>query len=82
MISGSAAGDDLRHVDWNIYAARFDRLIIGCSAKKRTWRCTFVVDASPSMFAGEQEGPGQPEWQQAGGVRAPAGDGRWRMSAS
>ncbi|MBS0189591.1 MAG: DUF58 domain-containing protein [Phycisphaerales bacterium] len=56
-----AAGDDLRHVDWNIYA-RFDRLIIKLFREEEDLALHLVVDASPSMFAGEQEGrPGQPE---------------------
>lgn len=47
------AGDDLRHIDWNIYA-RFDRLIIKLFREEEDLALHLIVDASPSMWAGEE----------------------------
>lgn len=44
-------GDDLRHVDWNIFA-RFDRLVIKLFREEEDLALHLVVDASPSMDAG------------------------------
>lgn len=44
-------GDDLRHIDWNIYA-RFDRLVVKLFREEEDLALHLVVDASPSMDAG------------------------------
>lgn len=45
------AGDDLRHIDWNVYA-RFDRLVVKLFREEEDLALHLVVDASPSMDAG------------------------------
>lgn len=44
-------GDDLRHIDWNVYA-RMDRLFMKLFREEEDLALTVVVDASPSMDAG------------------------------
>lgn len=44
-------GDDLRHIDWNIYA-RLDRLIIKMFREEEDLALHVLLDASPSMLAG------------------------------
>mgnify|MGYP002783767386 CR=1 FL=1 len=48
-----AIGDDLRHIDWNIYA-RFDRLVVKLFREEEDMGVHVIVDASPSMAAGEE----------------------------
>ncbi|MBY0111276.1 MAG: DUF58 domain-containing protein [Phycisphaerales bacterium] len=50
-----AIGDDLRHIDWNIYA-RFDRLVIKLFREEEDMGVHLIVDASASMGAGEESG--------------------------
>ena len=45
-------GDDLRFVDWNLYA-RLDRLFLKLFLEEEDLHVYFVVDASPSMNFGE-----------------------------
>lgn len=45
-------GDDLRHIDWNVYA-RLDRLFVKLFREEEDLALTVVLDASPSMDAGE-----------------------------
>lgn len=45
-------GDDLRHIDWNIYA-RFDRLFIKLFLEEEDLALHVALDASASMDAGE-----------------------------
>lgn len=45
------AGDDLRHVDWNILA-RFDRFVVKLFREEEDLSLHLLVDASPSMNAG------------------------------
>lgn len=45
------AGDDLRHIDWNVYA-RFDRLFIKLFLEEEDLALHVAVDASASMDAG------------------------------
>ncbi|MEM0982543.1 MAG: DUF58 domain-containing protein [Planctomycetota bacterium] len=47
-------GDDLRHLDWNAYA-RLDRFMIKLFRAEEDLAITLVLDASPSMYAGEDE---------------------------
>ena len=47
------AGDDLRHVDWNIYG-RFERLIIKLFSEEEDLALHLIVDASASMVAGAE----------------------------
>ncbi|MDX2132756.1 MAG: DUF58 domain-containing protein [Planctomycetota bacterium] len=47
-----APGDDLRHVDWNVYA-RLDRLFVKLFRAEEDLSLTIVVDASGSMQAGD-----------------------------
>ena len=49
-----AIGDDLRHIDWNIYA-RFDRLVVKLFREEEDMGVHVIVDASPSMSAGEEQ---------------------------
>lgn len=49
-----AMGDDLRHIDWNIYA-RFDRLVVKLFREEEDMGVHVIVDASPSMAAGEEQ---------------------------
>ncbi|MDX2116198.1 MAG: DUF58 domain-containing protein [Planctomycetota bacterium] len=44
-------GDDLRFIDWNVYA-RFDRLFIKLFLEEEDLSVHIAVDASPSMHAG------------------------------
>lgn len=45
-------GDDLRHIDWNVYA-RLDRLMVKLFRAEEDLALSLIVDASPSMDAGE-----------------------------
>jgi hypothetical protein len=45
-------GDDLRHIDWNVYA-RMDRLFIKIFQEEEDLAVHLVVDASASMEAGD-----------------------------
>lgn len=45
------AGDDLRHVDWNVFA-RLDRFFIKVFQHEEDLSCHVVLDASASMLAG------------------------------
>ena len=45
-------GDDLRHIDWNVYA-RLDKLIIKLFREEEDLALQVVVDASASMHAGK-----------------------------
>ncbi|MEM8757225.1 MAG: DUF58 domain-containing protein [Planctomycetota bacterium] len=45
-------GDDLRHIDWNVYA-RMDKLFLKLFREEEDLSLTVVVDASPSMLAGK-----------------------------
>ena len=60
-----APGDDLRHIDWNVYA-RLDRLFLKLFREEEDLALHVVVDASPSMQAGAGTGEG------GGGVKAPS----------
>lgn len=44
-------GDDLRHIDWNVYA-RMDKLFMKLFREEEDLSLTVLVDASPSMDAG------------------------------
>ena len=44
-------GDDLRHIDWNVFA-RLDRLILKLFREEEDLGLHLVIDASPSMDAG------------------------------
>jgi uncharacterized protein (DUF58 family) len=44
-------GDDLRHIDWNVYA-RMDRLFIKLFREEEDLAVTVLLDSSPSMDAG------------------------------
>jgi len=46
------AGDDLRHIDWNVYA-RLDRLFIKLFMEEEDLSLHLVIDASASMDAGD-----------------------------
>ncbi|MCC6677205.1 MAG: DUF58 domain-containing protein [Phycisphaerales bacterium] len=46
-----AAGDDPRHIDWNVYA-RLDRLFIKLFREEEDLALHLIVDVSPSMDAG------------------------------
>ncbi|MEO8494184.1 MAG: DUF58 domain-containing protein [Planctomycetota bacterium] len=47
-----AVGDDLRHVDWKVWA-RQDRLVIKQYEEDTNLRCTLMVDTSASMSYGK-----------------------------
>ena len=47
-----AAGDDLRHLDWNVYA-RLDQAIVKTYQDEEDLAVHLVVDCSPSMVFGE-----------------------------
>ncbi|MFP6619392.1 MAG: DUF58 domain-containing protein [Pirellulaceae bacterium] len=47
-----AIGDDLRHVDWKVWA-RQDRLVVKQYEEDTNLRCTMLVDVSSSMQYGE-----------------------------
>lgn len=51
------AGDDLRHVDWNVYG-RFERLIIKLFREEEDLALHLIIDASASMGAGSEPGRG------------------------
>ncbi len=44
-------GDDLRHIDWNVFA-RFDRLVLKLFQEEEDLSLILVLDASASMLAG------------------------------
>ncbi len=46
-----APGDDLRHIDWNVYA-RFERLLIKLFREEEDLSLTIALDISASMDAG------------------------------
>lgn len=46
------AGDDLRTIDWNVYA-RLDRLFVKIFREEEDLALHLIVDASPSMDAGD-----------------------------
>lgn len=48
-------GDDLRHVDWNVYA-RFDRFVLKLFREEQDLSVDILVDASGSMLAGAEPG--------------------------
>lgn len=48
------AGDDLRHVDWKVWA-RGDRLYVKQFEEETDLRCTVVLDTSSSMNYGRQD---------------------------
>ena len=48
-----APGDDLRHVDWNIYA-RLDQLLVRLYHEDRDQTVSIIVDASGSMGTGKR----------------------------
>lgn len=54
-------GDDLRHVDWNVYA-RFDRFVLKLFREEEDLAVHLLVDGSASMLAGASgargDGPG------------------------
>lgn len=45
-------GDDLRHLDWNVFA-RFDRFVVKLFREDRDLSVRVVLDATGSMLAGE-----------------------------
>lgn len=47
-----AAGDDLRHIDWNYYASTRE-LLVRLYEEEEDLRITFLVDVSPSMAVGD-----------------------------
>ena len=47
-------GDDLRHIDWNVYA-RLDRFFIKLFREEEDLAVHILLDASPSMDAGGGE---------------------------
>jgi uncharacterized protein (DUF58 family) len=47
-------GDDLRQLDWNVYA-RLERLFVKLFVEEEDVTITFLVDASPSMAFGRPE---------------------------
>lgn len=51
------AGDDLRHVDWNVYG-RFERLIIKLFREEEDLALHLIIDASASMSAGGEPARG------------------------
>jgi uncharacterized protein (DUF58 family) len=53
------AGDDLRHIDWNVFA-RLDRFFVKLFREDEDLSFHLVIDASPSMDAGEGEAAGLP----------------------
>ncbi len=61
-----ALGDDLRQLDWNVYA-RLERLFVKLFVEEEDVTVTLLVDASASMAAGT---PGEAPVRQAGGGRA------------
>lgn len=55
-----ALGDDLRQLDWNVYA-RLERLFVKLFVEEEDVTVTFLVDASPSMAFGS---PPKLRWAQ------------------
>lgn len=51
------AGDDLRHIDWNIYG-RFERLIMKLFREEEDLALHLILDASASMGAGSESARG------------------------
>lgn len=51
------AGDDLRHVDWNVYG-RFERLIIKLFREEEDLALHLIIDGSASMGAGSEPARG------------------------
>jgi len=49
-----ALGDDLRQLDWNVYA-RLEKLFVKLFVEEEDVTVTFLVDASPSMAFGHPE---------------------------
>jgi uncharacterized protein (DUF58 family) len=49
-----ALGDDLRQLDWNVYA-RLEKLFVKLFVEEEDVTVTFLVDASPSMAFGQPE---------------------------
>lgn len=49
-----ALGDDLRQLDWNVYA-RLEKLFVKLFVEEEDVTITFLVDASPSMAFGRPE---------------------------
>jgi uncharacterized protein (DUF58 family) len=47
-------GDDLRHIDWKVWA-RQDRLVIKQYEEETNLRCTLLVDGSASMSYGKEK---------------------------
>ena len=45
-------GDDLRRIDWNLYA-RLDKLILRLFLEEQDLSLTVLIDVSPSMAAGD-----------------------------
>ncbi|HEX8877674.1 MAG TPA: DUF58 domain-containing protein [Phycisphaerales bacterium] len=66
-----AIGDDLRHIDWNIYA-RFDRLVVKLFREEEDMGVHVIVDASPSMAAGEEKARDGPSGTSASGGPIPS----------
>lgn len=52
-----APGDDLRHLDWNVFA-RLDRFFVKLFREEEDLGLHIVIDASESMDAGEREAGG------------------------
>ena len=52
-----AKGDDLRHIDWNLYA-RLDKLIVKIFLEEQDLSVHVAIDASASMAAGAAGGGG------------------------
>lgn len=48
------AGDDLRHIDWNVFA-RFDRFFLKLFQEEEDLSVLIVLDCSASMLAGEPQ---------------------------
>ena len=51
-------GDDLRHIDWNVYA-RLDKLFIKIFQEEQDMALHLAIDASASMDAGDAVGPNE-----------------------
>src|SRR3954447_8338652 len=49
-----ALGDDLRQLDWNVYA-RLEKLFVKLFVEEEDVTITFLIDASPSMVYGKPE---------------------------
>src|SRR5678815_4597118 len=49
-----ALGDDLRQLDWNVYA-RLEKLFVKLFVEEEDVTITFLIDASPSMAFGRPE---------------------------